>query len=81
MKGMYGILTVPFGVLHARFEALVGRPVWTHELVMCKDELIAEARCRACMPKTPDQLIQELVDNGYGDKLIVVDVGNTEPAE
>lgn len=26
------ILTIPFGRLHARFEELVGRPVWTHEM-------------------------------------------------
>ena len=35
------ILTIEFSDLHQRFEELVGRPVWTHELAR-PDLLIAE---------------------------------------
>jgi hypothetical protein len=36
-------LEVPFQLLHERLEALIGRPVWTHEFGMAWDALLNEA--------------------------------------
>ena len=41
-----GQLSVPFDLIHARIEALVGRPVWTHEFALGIDRLMHEARER-----------------------------------
>lgn len=38
----YGPLEIPFDLMHARFEALLGRPVYTHEMAIGKEQLIAE---------------------------------------
>lgn len=40
-EGNGRFLMVPFGVLHARVETLMGRPVWTHEFANY-DALIGE---------------------------------------
>lgn len=66
-------LTVPFDVLHRRIEALVGRPVWTHELgSVGLERLMAEARmfgpARGNVP-TPEHLADAMPD---GTQVIVV---------
>lgn len=39
-----GPTQVPFPLIHARIESLVGRPVWTHEIGLNWRELIEECR-------------------------------------
>lgn len=47
MEAWRGILEIDFDKLHGRFEALVGRPVWTHEMGSHnKHRLNEEARAR-----------------------------------
>lgn len=41
----YGPLEIEFALMHQRIEELVGRPVWTHELI-AEERLIEEARTR-----------------------------------
>jgi len=56
--GPGSIIEVPFDVMHERMEALMGRPVWTHEFADTT-ALMAEAECRFLganceqAPKTP----------------------------
>jgi hypothetical protein len=59
------ILTIPFGDLHQRIEELVGRGVFTHELVGWP-RLIEEARTR--QHPTP----QEILDQIPPEKRIIV---------
>lgn len=61
------ILTVPFGDLQQRIEVLVGRPVWTHELVGI-DSLIAEIRNQ--QPATFSDVLDKIPDHV---KVIVVE--------
>lgn len=44
MRLWRGPLEVPFDLMHERIEALVGRPVWTHELGLNYEGLCKEAR-------------------------------------
>jgi hypothetical protein len=44
-----GPLEVPFDLLHARIERLVGRPVWTHELAN-PEALVREIRAGKLIP-------------------------------
>lgn len=46
LEAWYGILEIPFDKMHQRFEELLGRPVWTHEMGLNKDGLVSEARDR-----------------------------------
>jgi hypothetical protein len=66
MEVWYGPLEVPFDKLHQRFEELLGRPVFTHEMGLNKDGLIREARDR--QPPT----MQEIVELIPEEKRIVV---------
>lgn len=45
MGQWFGVLEIDFSKLHQRIEELVGRPVWTHELVH-EEALTEEARHR-----------------------------------
>lgn len=56
MVSLGGPLEVPFSLLHERIERLVGRPVFTHEMVARWDELIEEARTRK--DSTADQIFE-----------------------
>lgn len=47
-----GRLSQPFSQIQTRFEELVGRPVWTHELGLCIDALIERARTRQPLPRS-----------------------------
>lgn len=63
MRRWNDILTIPFGDLHARIEALVGRSVWTHEMAGSErfELLVEESRTR---PGTVDiaAVIEKLGD-------------------
>lgn len=50
-------LTIPFGDLRQRYEELVGRPIWSHELAD-PEPLIVEARTRT--HPTPDEILAKL---------------------
>lgn len=67
MRLLFGPLEIPFGKLHQRIEELVGRPVWTHEMGLCVEELIAEARARTGQMPTAEALLKPLADMGAGD--------------
>ncbi len=43
MEDLFGSLEVPFHLLHARIEALVGRPVFTHEFAAGKDVFVVKS--------------------------------------
>lgn len=59
------------GDIHQRIEALVGRPVWTHEFAT-DTRLIEEAR--GAMPNPPDlrQHVMDSLQAVAGDKPIIV---------
>lgn len=63
------LLCMPFDKFHEGLEALLGRPVFTHELGLNYDGLIAEAEGRADAP-TFEQIINMIPK----DKLVVVKV-------
>lgn len=47
LETLYGPIEVPMDLIHARFEALCGRPVWTHEMGSTgKPSLMEAARKR-----------------------------------
>ncbi len=46
MRLLEGPLEIPFNLLHKRIEELVGRPVWTHEMGLNWEGLVAEASHR-----------------------------------
>jgi hypothetical protein len=70
-----GILTVPFDRVHGRIEELVGRPVWTHEMGLNVEGLIAEARARTCEPATLEKVMNPLMTLGASaPEIIVVEV-------
>lgn len=63
-------LTVAFTDLHERIEALVGRPVWTHEIAR-PDHLIREARSGQHPPDLEAHVIGSL-DQLAGNKPVLV---------
>lgn len=68
------IATVPFGLIHARIEALVGRPVFTHEMGLAWDALVEEAR--TWDHPHPRQAIKMLKDHNID--FVVVEVPGDE---
>jgi hypothetical protein len=68
---------VPFSLIHGRIEALVGRPVWTHELGLNWEGLCREARWKS-RPATMDEVLDLLPP----EKRVVVCVeGERDDAE
>lgn len=57
---------VPFDVMHGRLEALLGRPVWTHEMTGW-NRLVQQARWED-RPATMDEIVSLVPE----EKLIVV---------
>jgi hypothetical protein len=57
-------LSIPFHNVHQRLEALVGRPVWTHEMgSLGADRLIEEARGTRTLTSI-DEVINDLRNTG-----------------
>lgn len=67
LVALFGVLEMPFDLVHQRIEELVGRPVWTHEMGLNKDGLIAEAR--GARHATMDEIVGQLAQTG---KLVIV---------
>ena len=65
IQSMRGPMEIPFDKIHLRFEELMGRAVFTHELAWL-DDLIAELR-RGSLAT-----FDEIVDKLPAEKLIVV---------
>ena len=63
-------MSIPFGPLHERLEALVGRPVWTHEIGLAPERLVEEARGTRSLTSI-DEVINDL--RNTGKPVIVVD--------
>lgn len=63
-------LCVPFGVIHERTEALVGRPVWTHEFAR-PDGLYREAASQEHPADLEAHVIGSL-DQLAGNKPVIV---------
>lgn len=66
-----------FSQLHERIEKLVGRPVYTHELGIAFDQLIAEAG-----GERPTADLDEILDTAqaaFGDRLVVVPMDGEAP--
>lgn len=76
MERLVDPLTIAFRTIHPRLEALVGRPVFTHEIAMCWSALLDEARTRPGIPLTPEQLAQPLIDGG---QTVIVVHGERQP--
>lgn len=74
----YGdVVTVPVDVLHGRIEALVGRPVFTHEFALAWTALLNEAGSDdRGTPLTVEQLVQPLRE--IGKEPIVIEVPDDE---
>jgi hypothetical protein len=73
LRTWFPILEISFSKMHQRIEELVGRPVWTHELVDM------EALCREIETATPatfDEVIGKLPS---GKPVIVVEVDDDAP--
>lgn len=63
-------LCVPFGLIHEKTEALVGRPVWTHEFAR-PEGLYEEARTQRHPVDLEAHVIGSL-DQLAGDKPVIV---------
>ena len=68
MTLLAGITTVPFSMIHQRIEALVGRPVYTHEIGTDWEGLVAEAGNQA-----PPATMQEIIELIPEPKRLVVE--------
>lgn len=75
LEGWVGILEIPFDLMHQRFEELVGRPVYTHELGLNWEGLVEEARNPRNRP-TVEQIINLIPE----EKRIVINMGEDEPS-
>lgn len=73
MRSHRGVLEVDFSMLHKRFEELVGRPVWTHELGLNWEGLCKEARWED-RPAT----MEEIVDLISAEKRFVIELRDGE---
>ena len=68
MAALSGPLQVPFSLVHGRIEALVGRPVWTHEMGLSWDALVEESRTQPG-DASPDRVMAALIAS---DKPVIV---------
>lgn len=75
MEALGGPVEVPFSKMHARIEALVGRPVWTHEMGLNWDGLVREAAWNTDRPT-----MEEIVDLIPAEKRVVVVMPDDEVA-
>jgi hypothetical protein len=64
-------LCLPFHVFHEALEKTLGRPVWTHELALDYNNIMAEVLGEKDAP-TMDEIINLIPE----DKLILVEVPN-----
>lgn len=72
MRSIGGLLEVPFDLVHARIEALVGRSVWTHEMGLNWKGLVEEARTRQ------HPAMEEVVDLVPEEKRLVAVFGDVK---
>ena len=76
MEKWFGnILTIEFNKLHKRIEELVGRPVYTHEMVS-EDALVSEILSGNV--STPEDVIKKAVDIFGEDNTLVVECEKDE---
>jgi hypothetical protein len=69
-EGNGHFLMVPFDVLHARFEVLMGRGVWTHEFANY-DALLAELEGKQEWKGPIGSLIDIIGEGRAGDVIVV----------
>lgn len=72
------VLTVGWDRLVGRFEALVGRGIFTHEFAYNQEGLIAEARGTKAPPQFLDEIIATLPE---GVEVITFDMNEGQPQE
>lgn len=60
-------LCMPFDLFHAAIEKTLGRPIWTHEFALHRDQIAAELRGEKGAPT-----MQEILDLIPADKRIVI---------
>lgn len=66
MRRLGGPLEIPFGLIHQRIEELVGRPVFTHEMGLNWEGLLAEASHRE------HPTLQEVIELVPEEKRLIV---------
>jgi hypothetical protein len=76
MDDLGGPTEVPFCLIHARIEALVGRPVYTHEMGLNWEGLVREASWNSDRPT-----IREIIDLIPPEKRVVVRVDGEDALE
>lgn len=67
MQSWRGPCEIPFSLIHKRFEELVGRPVWTHEIGLDWEGLVLEAGGRREQPT-----MEGIIDLVPAEKRIIV---------
>lgn len=60
LVGWYGVLEIPFEMMQHRFEELLGRPVWTHEMIG-RESFVKEILRGS--PRTAKEFIESLPEN------------------